>query len=155
MKPIVIHTGHNYTIEEQRKRKQEEDIFRVGRLRLVPPKELSRRAKIKFQQIAAEAFWLDELSVDLLAAYCHAWDRWLSTVEAMKNTEEIILTKNAKDETVVKQNPYRYALRAYISIMEELSGKLGLGNIDRLRLSLPVQEKEEKNKFDDFMAEVE
>ena len=156
-KPIVLHTGRNGTVAERRKREQQEDIYRVGRLRLVPPDELSERAKMKFQQIANEAFWLDELSVDLLSAYCDVWDKWLNTVEAMKGQNEIIIQRR-KDGRMYKQNPYRIPLRTYITTMEELSGKLGLGNIDRLKLSLPVTkdgEKPEENPFEEFMAKVE
>lgn len=155
-KPIVLHTARNGTVEARRKRAESEDIYKVGRLRLVPPDELSPRAKEKFEQIVQEAFWLDELSVDLLSAYCHAWDRWLDCVEAMNGTADVVITTNSKDERVAKQNPYRYGLRTYVTIMEELSSKLGLGNIDRLRLSMPVTEKEkESNPFEAFMAEVE
>jgi P27 family predicted phage terminase small subunit len=116
----------------------------------VPPDELSPRAKIKFQQIAAEAFWLDELSVDLLAAYVHAWDRWLDCVAMMDETQEVIV-----NDGKMKQNPYRQPLRTYVAMMEELSGKLGLGNIDRLKLSLPATEKKEEDPFENFMAKVE
>lgn len=152
MKPIVLHTGRSYTNEEKRRRAEAENVYKVGRLKLVPPDELSERAKLKFEQIAAEAFWLDELSTDLLAAYCNAWDRWLGTVEAMKDSGEVVI-----DAKGAKQNPYRYALRTYVSMMQELSAKLGLGNIDRLRLVTPAQEaaKKEENPFDAFMAEVE
>lgn len=155
-KPIVLHTGRSYTVEERRKRQQEEDVYRVGRLKLVPPDELSERAKLKFQQIANEAFWLDELSVDLLSAYCDCWDKWLNVVAAMQGQNEVIISKT-KNGRVCKQNPYRTALRTYIATMEELSGKLGLGNIDRLKLSMPVTsvEKKEENPFEEFMAKVE
>lgn len=150
LKPIVLHTGRSYTVEQRRERAQAEDIYRVGRLKLVPPDELSPRAKIKFQQIAAEAFWLDELSVDLLAAYVHAWDRWLDCVAMMDETQEVIV-----NDGKMKQNPYRQPLRTYVAMMEELSGKLGLGNIDRLKLSLPATEKKEEDPFENFMAKVE
>lgn len=153
MKPIILHTGRSYTNEEKKRRAEAENVYKVGRLKLVPPDELSERAKLKFEQIAAEAFWLDELSADLLAAYCNAWDRWLDVVAAMKDMGEVIIDKKAG----AKQNPYRYALRTYVSIMQELSAKLGLGNIDRLRLVTPAQEaaKKEENPFEAFMAEVE
>lgn len=159
LKPIVIHTGRSVSASERREREEREESYRVSRLRLEPPDELSDRAKLKFRQIVSEAFWLDELSTDLLAAYCHAWDRWLDCVASMGNIDEVILTKNAKKEPVAKQNPYRHALRTYVSMMEELSGKLALGNIDRLKLVTPVSEEEKKkiveNPFEQFMAKVE
>lgn len=160
MKPVVIHTGRSYPIAEREARERSEEYFKVGRLHMVPPDELSERAKIKFQQIVQEAFWLDELSIDLLAAYCNAWDRWLDCVAAMDGTSDVLMQENAKGEMVAKQNPYRYGLRAYVTMMEELSAKLGLGNIDRLRLAAPVPEKEAvemkvENPFEEFMAKVE
>lgn len=158
-KPIILHTGHSVSAVERREREEREESYRVSRLRLEPPDELSDRAKLKFRQIVSEAFWLDELSTDLLAAYCHAWDRWLDCVAKMDNTDEVILTRNSKDEAVAKQNPYRYGLRTYVTMMEELSGKLALGNIDRLKLVTPVSEEEKKkiveNPFEQFMAKVE
>lgn len=157
MKPVILHTGRSYSVKEREARQQAEDAFKVGRLRLVPPDELTERAKNKFEQIANEAFWLDELSTDLLAAYCHAWDRWLSTVEAMNGTGEIVAIESPKGDAMTKQNPLRYALRTYVSMMQELSAKLGLGNIDRLRLSVPAasESKKEENPFDAFMAKVD
>ena len=155
MKPVVLHTRH-LTKEEKRKRREEEDIYKVGRLELVPPDELSERAKIKFQQIADLAFWLDSLSVDALAAYCQAWDRWLDCVEKMDDTDDVVLQRNAKNEVVAKQNPYRYALRTYLTIMQEMSSKLALYAVDRLRLNQQTEEKkkaEEKNPFEEFMSE--
>lgn len=158
-KPIVLHTGHSVPAMEKREREKREEEYRVGRLRLEPPDELSERAKLKFRQIANEAFWLDELSTDLLAAYCHAWDRWLDCVAHMDKTDEVILTRNSKDEAVAKQNPYRYPLKTYVTMMSEMSGKLALGNIDRLKLISPVTEEEKKqvveNPFEQFMAKVE
>ena len=157
MKPIVLHTGRSYTVEERRKRAEEENIYKVGRLGLVPPDELNERAKAKFEQIVSEAFWLDALSADFLAAYCHAWDRWLSIVEAMEGTSDVILTEGKKGEAVAKQNPYRYGLKSYLSIMEEMSAKLGLSAIDRLRLMSPVTEqtKQQENPYEEFMTAVE
>lgn len=152
MKPIVLHSSRNLTPAEKRKRAEEEDVYRVERLGLVPPKELSRRAKKHFEQIAEVAFWLDELSADLLACYCDAYDKWLLTVESMKNTDEVIITQNAKGELVAKQNPYRTALRTYASIMSEMSAKLAISNVDRLRLTLPGKDKKEDvNPFEMFM----
>lgn len=156
-KPIVLHTGRSYTVEERRKRAEEENIYRVNRLGLVPPDELNERAKLKFEQIANEAFWLDSLSVDFLAAYCQAWDRWLTIVETMNDTSDVVLQTNNKGETVAKQNPYRYGLKSYLSIMADMSVKLGLSAIDRLRLLSPTKEteKKENNPFEEFMAKVE
>lgn len=155
MKPIVLHTGRSYTVEERKRRKQEEDVYKVGRLELVPPDELTERAKCKFEQIAALAFWLDSLDCDFLAAYCQAWDRWLDVVETMNSQGEIVLNENRKGETTAKQNPYRYALRAYLNIMEEMSGKLALSAVDRLKLTSPETKKEEENPFEEFMTKVE
>lgn len=160
LKPIALHTGNELTIKEKQERAEREEYYRLGRLQLVPPDELSERAKIKFNQIVAEAFWLDELSVDLLAAYCHAWDKWLECVEEMKGKKEIYMDSDAK----IKQNPYRNALTTYTNVMAKMSERLGLGNIDRLRLTVqkPEEKKEEKkvemevqkNPFEEFMAKV-
>lgn len=148
--PIVLHTGHNLTKEEKRQRMEQEDIYRVGRLRLVPPDELSDRAKLHFQQIVASAFWLDELSADLLAAYCVAYDKFLNVVADMDGQAETFITKT-KNGRVAKQNPNRQALRNYTDMLCQLSAKLGLGNIDRLRLSMQQEEKKEENPFEMFM----
>ena len=155
VKPVVLHTGNSLTMKEKSKRQASEEAFMVGRLHLVPPDELSERAKLKFEQIVAEAFWLDELSVDLLAAYCHAWDRWLTLVEEMNGQHDVIIGVNKEGKQTIRGNPNRTALLQYVVTMQQLSGKLGLGNIDRLRLVGEPPAKEKENDFAEFMAEVE
>ena len=160
LKPVVLHTGRSITVAEKKEREKNEEMYRVGRLRLEPPDELSERAKLKFRQIVAEAFWLDELSTDLLAAYCHAWDRWLDCVAAMDGNGDVLMVTNQKTgEIQAKQNPMRSPLRQYVTMMSEMSAKLGLSNIDRLKLTNPVTEEEKQkiveNPFEQFMAKVE
>ena len=160
MKPIVLHTGNNLSSKEKRKREKQENHFFLGRKKFIVPEALSDRAKRKFRQISKDAFWLDALSTDILAVYCDAWDKWLSCVEAMQGTPEVEVVDTPRSGRVAKQNPHRQALRTYIAIMEECSSKLGLTNIDRLKLQTPVDEdgvkqSENKNPFEEFMAKVE
>ena len=156
-KPIVLHTGRSLSKEEKQRREEAENIYKVGRLKLVPPDELSERAKTIFENIVQECFWLDNLDVFFVAGFAQAYDRWLTIVETMNGTDDVVLTKNAKDEVVAKQNPYRYALRTYATIMQEFSSRLGLSAIDRLKLTAPItaEKQKEVNPFEEFMAEVE
>ena len=156
-KPIVLHTGRSVSKEERRRREEAENIYKLERLKLVPPEELSERAKTIFENIVNEAFWLDNLDVFFVAGFAHAYDRWLEVVEKMNGTDDVIITENAKGEAVAKQNPYRYALRSYANIMQEFSARLGLSAIDRLKLTAPVteQKQKEENPFEEFMSAVE
>ena len=150
-KPIEI-VKSKMSKAQRMARSEAEMAYKVGRLRLLPPDELTERAKDHFEAIANEAFWLDELSTDLLAAYCQAWDRWLTLVEQMNEQPDVIVTQT-KTGQQAKGNPNRTALLQYATLMQSLSAKLALGNVDRLRLSLPTEDKKE-NKFAEFMSEV-
>lgn len=153
MKPIVLQTGRSYTKAQRAERERMENDYKVSRTGLVPPEELSPRAKRKFEEIATDAFWLDELSTDLLAAYCVAWDKYLLVVEAMEGTDEVLMYVNNKGETITRQNPLRRPLIQYVEQMSLLSSKLGLSNIDRLRLTIPeVAKKTIENPFSEFMG---
>ena len=152
-KPIQVLKRH-ISKKERIERIEGENKYKCSRLRLVPPDELTERAKDKFEMIANEAFWLDELSTDLLAAYCQAWDRWLDLVAEMKNQTDTFISET-EDGVKMRSNPNRTALLQYVNTMQQLSGKLGLGNIDRLKLTLPELNKKEENPFDEFMAAVE
>ena len=156
LKPISIHRGRSITVAQKNERASAEEHYKVGRLHMIPPEELSERAKLKFEQIANEAFWLDELSTDLLAAYCVAWDKWLGVVEAMDGADEVMMYVNNKGETISRQNPLRRPLIQYVEQMCLLSGKLGLGNIDRLKLTLPATGAvENADPFAEYMQKVE
>lgn len=149
-KPISMLQGHK-TKEEKRLREDSESTYSdVGRLMLVPSDVLSDRAKQKFEQIVSDAFWLDELSVDLLNDYCFCWDRWLDVAEKLKSEPETFAFQDeVTGELKMRANPNRRALMEYGLAMQQLSAKLGLGNIDRLKLVAPA--KEEKSKFAEFI----
>lgn len=158
--PIVLKQGKISRAQRQSREKAEE-VLRVSRLSLEPPAELSERAKLKFYQIANEAFWLDGLSCDFLAAYCHAWDRWLTLVEELNGQADVITAVSSKGMPLSKANPRRDAIRTYLSIMSEMSSKLALSAVDRLKLIAPVTDAEGRpveipaNKFECYMSEVE
>lgn len=156
-KPLVLHTGHSLSKAEIKRREEAENIYKTNRLKLVPPDELSERAKTIFENIVNECFWLDNLDVFFVAGFSQAYDRWLTIVDKMNGTDDVILSKNSKDEVVAKQNPYRNALRAYGNIMQEFSTKIGLSCIDRLKLTAPItaEKQKQENPFEEFMAEVE
>lgn len=149
-KPIGLVTGHRTLAEKQGREKAEAYYNKVPRLLLVPPDVLSDRAKQKFEQIVTDAFWLDELSLDLLTDYCVCWDRWYSVAEQLREEPETYAFKDAvTGELKMRANPNRRALLEYGLSMQQLSAKLGLGNIDRLKLTLPAEE--QKNKFAEFL----
>lgn len=142
-KPIVLSTG-KIGKDKRKAREEAEATYRLSRLKLVPPDELNDRAKRHFEEIAQEAFWLDELSADLLAAYCVAYDRFLTlTAEMNKQSDTFI------EGSKVISNPNRHALLEYANTLRGISVSLGLGNVDRLKLALKM-EKEKTNKFDEF-----
>lgn len=148
-KPISLIAGHK-TKAEIREREQIEDAYTVGRLHLVPPDELTPRAKLFFEQIANTAFWLDELSTGLLAQYCQAYDKWLTLVELINDEPESIIEVDGNGTEHLKPNPNRKALIDYGIVMQQISSKLALGNIDRLKLSLPSGTEKPVNKFAKF-----
>ena len=144
--PITVLSGH-YSKEFKKLRKESEKVYgEVPRLKLVAPDYLSERAKDKFDGIVNDAFWLDQLSVDILAAYCMAWDRYDQL--AMQLKEEPDSLKDDKGKWY--PNPNRKALLDYQDTMLQCSARLGLGNIDRLKLVAPTKKKED-NKFSKFM----
>ena len=145
-KPITIVTGHKTKKELGSREAAEKYYGQIPRSRLVPPDELSDRARLKFEQVASEAFWLDELSTDILGAYCMAWDRWLDVAAAMQGQPDTLMSPDGK----FYANPNRRALLEYQNAMVQASTKLGLANIDRLKLEKPVAEKP-KSKFASFM----
>lgn len=147
-KPISVVAGHRTKKEIAERERNENHFGSVPRFRLVPPDELSDRAKRKFNEIAGEAFWLDELSADILAAYCLAWDRWLDVAAAMRNEPDTYMDADGK----MCANPNRRALLEYQNAIVQASSKLGLGNIDRLKLVKPAEEKP-KSRFASFLEE--
>ena len=151
--PIKVVKGH-YTKDEIKKRQENEDYYgNLQRDKLVPPAELSTRAKEKYMEIVEQAFWLDNLSAELLAQYCYSWDRWLLLAEELNNQDETIqYTDDATGELMLKPNPNRRALMEYSVNMQQISSKLGLGNIDRLKLVKPEEDKKQ-NKFLKYMAQ--
>lgn len=151
-KPIVLLEGHK-TKDFKNKRAESEAMYgNVPRALLVPPEHLTERAKTRFEQIVNDAFWLDELSVDLLTNYCYVWDRWMSVSEELLNEPETFAYHDeVSGEIKLKANPNRRALIEYGLAMQQLSAKLGLGNIDRLKLIAPDEDKS-KNKFAEFVS---
>lgn len=151
-KPISIVKGH-YTKEQIRQRQESEEYFQnLERDKLVPPQELSERAREKYYEIVEQAFWLDNLSAELLANYCYSWDRWLVLAEELNGQAETIEYTDAETGTLLlKPNPNRRALLDYSLNMQQISAKLGLGNIDRLKLLKPEEEKK-KNKFLEYIV---
>ena len=139
--------------EKRAYRTEAEKAYKVSRLRLVPPDELSERAKMKFIEIANEAFWLDELSTDLLASYCVTWERMQMIIEELNGQGEVFITTDKDGTKHAKANPNRTAFLQYAVLLQQLSAKLAIGNIDRLKLSLPADNKKE-NKFEEYMSEV-
>ena len=149
-KPISLVTGHKSNEEKRLREKTEAAYANIPRLLLEPPDVLSERAKQKFQQIVNDAFWLDELSLDLLTHYCLCWDRWLAVADQLKEEPETYAFRDAvTGELKMRANPNRKALLDYGLTMQQLSAKLGLGNVDRLKLTLPAEE--QKNKFAEFI----
>ena len=146
--PISVIKSH-LTKEEIKARQESEAYYNnLQRDKLVPPEQLSQRAKLKYMEIVDQAFWLDNLSADLLASYVHSWDRWLLLVSEMEEQAETIeYTDEATGEIIMKPNPNRRAMLDYSLNMQQLSSKLGLGNIDRLKLVKPVDENKPENRF--------
>ena len=135
--------------EKRNKRQKAEDAFNVGRASLVPPDELSERAKNKYEQICNDCFWLDSGSSDAVTAYAFAYDRFLDLVEIMKDQPETVMNEDGK----FIKNPNRIALTAYVNMMVQLSSKIGLYSTDRLKLAAE-SEKKEANKFAEFISVV-
>lgn len=153
IKPVLIQT-QKISKDSRKAREEAENYYQLPRMKLVPPPELNERAKTHFEQIANEAFWLDELSADLLAAYCVAYDRFLSVLADFNGQDDTLpVTKEGKHGRIseLRVNPNRSALLEYANTMRALSASLGIGNIDRLRLALK-KEKEKVNKFEEFIS---
>ena len=151
-KPISIVDGH-FTKEEKRKRQEAEEYYQnLERDKLVPPSELSERAREKYYEIVEQAFWLDNLSAELLANYCYSWDRWLTIADELNGQAETIEYTDADTGALLlKPNPNRRALLEYSLNMQQISAKLGLGNIDRMKLLKP-EEPKKKNKFLEYIV---
>ncbi len=147
-KPIELITGHLSKEDLKNRTQAESEYTEVSRMRLVPPDELTDRAKEMFNQIVSDAFWLDELSVHLLTAYCVCADRMLTCTADLQNEPDVLVT-----ETGFIKNPKTRLLIDYGNTLAVLSAKLGLGNIDRLKIAKPKQKKAE-NRFEKFLGVV-
>ncbi len=136
---ILALNNRHFTNAEIAQRQASESAFKSGREKLVPPDFLSSRAKAEFEKIAVEAFWLDNLDLPDLVAYCFYFDRALAIMES----DKYIAGEEFHSSSV---NLMRKALMDYHKEMRSISCKLGLSAIDRLKLAPPKTEKT-KNKF--------
>lgn len=161
-KVIKMKTGHT-SKEFNQNRINSEQKYKLGRDELVPPAWLDQDAKDEFERIvknAASVDFLDNLDLNILAAYCNAWSRYTKLCEVIQELDgkatklgEVGVRIPAKGVPYETNSPYASAMDTYYQQMLKASTKLGLATTDRLKLMAPEKSQQKENKFAKFLRE--
>jgi P27 family predicted phage terminase small subunit len=149
MRPPVISVlnGSHWSKEEREERQKLEESIRVDSDRLVPPDFLTDRAKQLYERLAWEMHWIDNLDHADLVMYCYCWDKVQSLMEKNRDVPDTLQGTGSSGQTVLVQNPDRFAFKQYAEEMRKISGKIGISHTDRLRLLQPETPDKPENKF--------
>ena len=148
--------GHHFTKAEIEERMQAESLYQLNRDELKPFDYLSEEARIEFERIKNNAFWLDNLDRTDLNLYCFYFERITAILREYNKRNEDgeleippeVIEMQSEGGTKLVANPLRKALNDYHSEIRKLSAKLGIAKIDRLKLATPLNTK--KNKFEKY-----
>lgn len=151
-RPRVIQTvasGHTSKAFKQA-REQGEQKHKVERDRIAtPPEWLSEVAKDIYRELVETAdvvdLW-DDLDITQLSMLAHYVATFQYASIAISQQGFTIEQFNTSKMPITKVNPMVYIQSDARKAINELSSKLGLSSVDRLRLIAPVPE-EKQNKF--------
>lgn len=154
-KTLATNQKH-FTRAEKDERRRIEEGYKVGRGALedyaaLETLGLDDVARAEYQRLATAAHWLDDLDRDDLIAYAIAWSRAVKiSTSADARREVLALTRGDGSKRLIR-NPLWQAWRECCADMRAISLKLGLAQIDRLKLVDPANEQPPENKFLRFL----
>jgi P27 family predicted phage terminase small subunit len=143
-KPLSEQKG-NLTKEFQNRRAAEQDIVKTSQAYIaVPPAWLSERAKKEYKRLYAamkDMDMLGDLDANALAAYCNAFDKYLTADENIK--ELGMVTPDGENPSVTLQLKYAKEMR-------EFGKQCGLSIDSRLKFASVKLEKIEEDIAEEF-----
>ena len=147
---VIEINKHHFTKKEMEVRKRTEEKYKINRDELKPLDSLTEEAKVEFERIVKEAFWLDNLDRNDLNLYCFYWSKVKEIVAEASDAPEVIEMRSGDGCPKMVANPLRKAIKDYHGEMRKISAKLGLTSIDRLKLAAPQEEKK-ISKFSKYL----
>ena len=155
-KTLATNKKH-FTVAEKDERRRIEEGYKVGRAALEDFSHLEQfglddAARAEYERLVSAAHWLDDLDRDELIAYAIAWSRAVKiATSADAHREVLALTRGDGSKRLIR-NPLWQAWRECCADMRAISLKLGLAQIDRLKLVDPAaSEQPPENKFLRFL----
>lgn len=151
-KVVDISTG-KIGKDEKEKRKMQEEKLKLSREQLKAPSFLNALGKKEFKRIVEEAGrinLLDNLDLGILSVYCNAYSSYVETTEKIEEEGYTIIKETRYDSSPVV-NPLVTVQEKYVKQIMQCSAKLGLATTDRLKLIVPIEEKDETNKYLKFL----
>lgn len=146
----------HFTKAEKQARAASEQAFRVPREQLLDfdglaELGLSETAIAEFKRIVNLADWLDDLDRNDLLAYVVNYDRALAIVKSPDAKREIMAQMRGDGSKKIIRNPLWEVWKDCTAQMRSISLKLGLSQIDRLKLTAPTTDETPVNKFLQFL----
>ena len=155
-KALATNKKH-FTAAEKEARAASEAAFKVDRADLcdfdsLKNLGLSEAAQKEYQRIVKAAWWIiDSLDRNDLINFCICWQRALSIASSPDAQKEIILQTRGDGSRKVVKNPMWEIWDDCCRQMRSISGKLGLSQVDRLKLVAPTDAETATNKFLRFL----
>lgn len=147
-KPLSEQRG-NLTKEIQNRKTAEQDLVKTSRSYLaVPPDWLSERAKKEYKRLYRAMKDMDmigDLDANNLAAYCEAFDNYLTATEDIQTNG---ITRTSDGECI--ENPNVSLQIKYAKEMREFGRQCGLSIDSRLKFASVKLEKIEENIAEEF-----
>ena len=142
----------HFTKAERESRAASEQAFRVPRDQLLDfdglgEVGLSEEGITEYRRLATLAVWLDDLDRNDLINYCICWERARALAISPDARREVLQVTGSMGNRKIIRNPYVSAWADYTAQMRAISLKLGLAQVDRLKLVAPMVEEQKTNKF--------
>lgn len=153
---IVANNRKHFTKEERAERLASEAAYKVPRTALenfdaADLAVLTEEARSEYKRLVELAHWLDDLDRNDLIAYCINFDRAARIAKNPDSQREVLAVTRADGSRKIIRNPLLQAWADCTAQMRAISLKLGLSQVDRLKLAAPHEEEEPENKFIRFL----
>lgn len=128
--------------EKINRRKNAENLLKVAKDKLVPPKWLGKIAKDEFNYIVDETQdieLLTNLDVHNLALYCNVYEQYIKMTKRI-NKDGIMVEANKSSEAVVTSHPLFIRQHQLMDQLRKLQGDLGLNPSARAKMALAKAE---------------
>lgn len=157
-KAIDLAEGHRTKAEIESRKKQEEKFAsdRIDKikcpdyLQFEARKEFNRVVKA-FAEIEGFAKLVNDLDIATLSIYADAYFNYKRLTQEIAEEGATMTYTNTKGESNTVVSAKVQAQMKYIDVIMKCASKLGLSVSDRLRLVVPEQKEQNKNKFAEFI----